>query len=106
MNNIVVAIIAIFASAGFWQFITVVWQNKHKKNDITNIALKVLLHDRLYQACTHYIKSNVIDIDGLENVTNIYNVYHALGGNGTGTELYNRCVKLPIKENTHEEIVK
>lgn len=57
-----------------------------------------LLHDRLYQGCKHYISQGVIDIEGLDNMGYLYNSYHALGGNGTGTELYNRVKKLPIKE--------
>lgn len=33
----------------------------------------------------------------------LYDSYHALGGNGTGTELYNRAKALPIKNSYTEE---
>lgn len=40
---------------------------------------------------------------GLTNIGYLYNSYHALGGNGTGTELYNRAKALPIKNSYTEE---
>ena len=57
-----------------------------------------LLHDRLYQACKYYLAQGWIDVEGLDNIRYLYTSYHALGGNGTGTELYNRAKALPIKE--------
>lgn len=58
-----------------------------------------LLHDRLYQACKYYLAQGSIDVEGLDNIRYLYTSYHALGGNGTGTELYNRAKALPIKED-------
>lgn len=37
--------------------------------------------------------------NGLRNMDYLYRSYHALGGNGTGTELYNRAKALPIKND-------
>ena len=34
----------------------------------------------------------------MKNYEYLYNVYHELGGNGTGTEIYERVKKLKIKE--------
>lgn len=62
-------------------------------------GLLAILHDRLYQACTHYIEIGHIDLPGLKNVEYLYKSYHALGGNGTGTELYTRAKALPIRED-------
>lgn len=58
-----------------------------------------ILHDRIYQSCHHYLKFGYIDTSGLKNLEYLYKSYHALGGNGTGTELYNRAKALPIKDN-------
>lgn len=58
-----------------------------------------ILHDRIYQSCHHYLKLGYIDTSGLKNLEYLYKSYHALGGNGTGTELYNRAKTLPIKDN-------
>lgn len=59
-------------------------------------GLLAIMHDRLYQSCTFYIKQGSIDTSGLKNLEYLYKSYHALGGNGTGTELYNRAKALPI----------
>lgn len=59
-------------------------------------GLLAILHDRLYQACLHYISQGWIDDDGMKNLEYLYRSYHALGGNGTGTELYNRAKALPL----------
>ena len=56
-----------------------------------------ILHDRRYQSCRYYIKQGWVDVEGLKNIEYLYKSYHALGGNGTGTELYNRVKALPIK---------
>lgn len=65
------------------------WQEK---------AILTLLHDRLYAECTAAIQRQSIDIDCLRNVEALYQVYHAKGGNGTGTSLYKRATALPLEE--------
>lgn len=57
-----------------------------------------LLHDRLYQGCRYHIHQGEISDDEMKNMEYLYNGYHALGGNGTGTELFERIKKLPLKE--------
>lgn len=58
-----------------------------------------LLHDRLYQGCRYHIHNGEITDEEMKNMEYLYKGYHALGGNGTGTELYERIKKLPLKEN-------
>ena len=62
-------------------------------------GVRAILHDRIYQACQHYIQQGYIDASGLKNLEYLYRSYHTLGGNGTGTELYNRAKALPIHDN-------
>ena len=62
-------------------------------------GLLAIMHDRLYQTCTYFIKIGYITPAGLKNLEYLYESYHKLGGNGTGTELYNRAKSLPIKED-------
>lgn len=61
-------------------------------------GLLAILHDRLYQACQNFMAQGSIDASGLKNVEYLYKSYHALGGNGTGTELYRRVMDLPIRQ--------
>lgn len=62
-------------------------------------GLLAILHDRLYAECSRCLAQGSIDTDGLHNLEYIYKSYHALGGNGTGTELYTRAKGLPIRED-------
>lgn len=73
------------------------------ENKAMKDGLKAMLHDRLYQSCNYYIARGWIDTVGLRNIGYLYDSYHALGGNGTGTELYNRAKALPIKNSYTEE---
>ena len=59
-------------------------------------GLVAILHDRLYQECSRLLEQGWTTVEDLKNLEYIYKAYHALGGNGTGTELYNRALKLPI----------
>ena len=108
MNNIVVAIIAIFASTGFWQFIMMLWQSKKKNQSALERAVIAMLHDKLYERAERYISRGGITVQELDNLKYIYEPYAEMGGNGTGKTLYNHCVNLPIisEEFTHEEVVK
>ena len=80
-------------------------QAKAKAQEAEMAAIKegllAILHDRLYQACTFYIAQGCIDTEGLKNIEYIYKAYHALGGNGTGTELYKRVKALDLEKEEH-----
>ena len=60
-------------------------------------GLLAILHDRLYQECNRLIAQSWCTVEDMRNLEYMYKSYHSLGGNGTGTELYNRCKKLEIK---------
>lgn len=63
-------------------------------------GLLAMLHDRLYNECTSRISDGCVGVDELRNIEYLYNAYHALGGNGTGTELYNRVKALEIGDGS------
>lgn len=91
------------------------WNTKRKKEDqkredeynALKQAMVAMLHDRLYQACTHYITLGYIPVEKAEeimdNLNMIYEAYHSLGGNGTGTEIYLRFKALPMKSVESEK---
>ncbi len=109
-EQIALIIVAIFGSQGFWAFVTKMYDNKRKDKAVDpqiialiKDAIVAILHDRLYQACRYYLSIGKIDEDGFANLKTMYNSYHGLGGNGTGTELYNRTCKLKIVESINDE---
>ena len=59
-----------------------------------NAAVLALLHDRLYQACQFYISRGYCTVGDRDNLEYMFKPYKALGGNGTGEELYNRCLAM------------
>ena len=62
-----------------------------------------LLHDRLYQACQFYLKRGFCTLEDRDNLEYMFKPYKALGGNGTGEELYNRCLALPYESTERED---
>ena len=68
-----------------------------------NAAVLALLHDRLYQACQFYLKQGYCTLEDRDNLEYMFKPYKALGGNGTGEELYNRCLALPYESAESED---
>ena len=62
-------------------------------------GVKAMLHDRLYQSARFYLKQGHVDTDGLTNLGLIYEAYHELKGNGTGTTLYEKVKGLDIRDD-------
>lgn len=83
--------------SGFGVMIKAV-QSWIKRQKMIEDGVLSMLHDRLYQACQYYLNKGEIDLAGLKNIEILYRAYHALGGNGTGTELYERVKELPLEK--------
>lgn len=107
-------IVAIFGATGFWTFVTEVWKHKQQKKkkqvdpediQLMKAGMLAMLHDSLFKSCRFYLSKGKIDEDGYANLSTLYATYHGLGGNGTGTELYNRASKLKIVENIDDEVL-
>lgn len=60
------------------------------------MATKATTHNELFGLCRSILDRGQITEEELENLNQLYEAYHALGMNGTGEELYNRCKQLPI----------
>lgn len=74
-----------------------------EKSDKRDLATVTLLHDRLYTSCEKALRIGKISVYNLDNIEHLYQEYHRLGGNGTGTELFKRVKSLPIITETWEE---
>lgn len=53
----------------------------------------------IYTECYRFLELGHITRDGLRNLTYLYKTYHTMGGNGTGTNLYERASALPIRDD-------
>ena len=57
-----------------------------------------ILHNKIYTLGKQYIAQEHISVEALDDFEHLYKAYHALGGNGTGTEIYKRVKELPMKQ--------
>lgn len=60
-------------------------------------AVKAIAHDSFYRQCRELISKDSITESELENLNYLHEAYTALGMNGTGEELYRRCLDKPIE---------
>ena len=76
--------------------------NNFKFKAMSNKALKngvlAILHNKIYTLGMQYIERSWISLEDLKDFEYLYNAYHALGGNGIGTEIYKRVKELPMKQ--------
>ena len=68
--------------------------NKGKDQDN---AVKAIAHDSFYRQCRELISKDSITESELENLNYLHDAYSSLGMNGTGEELYRRCLDKPIE---------
>lgn len=99
---IVTAVIAVFASTGFWQFVLSRTEHKETHKDALTEGVLGLLHCRLYELARRTIKRNGITDEELDELENLYVPYARLGGNGTGHRLYDRAKNLPLIDDESE----
>lgn len=83
------------ACGAAWGWVTHRVGKQRKMQKALMDGVEALLHDRLYQAHTYHSKKHFISPSDLENIESIYNAYHNLGGNGTGTTIYEELQELP-----------
>lgn len=71
---------------------------KMKEYELLKEGLVAILHDRLYQSGMYFLEKGEITTSQLRNIEHLYKAYHKLGGNGTGTEIYERVQELELKK--------
>ena len=74
------------------------FRKKFKEQDQIKEGLVAILHDRLFQSGMYFLGKGEISVSELDNIEGIYKAYHNLGGNGTGTEIYDRVMELELKK--------
>ena len=76
-------------------------RKRQKAQEAEQAAVKegmlALLHDRIYSSYAECLKKGYASVDDIKNLEYLYNPYHALGGNGTGTELFRRVKRMPTE---------
>ena len=85
----------IFASAGFWTFVTRILDRKSANTKAT-LGICYL---GVKMSCKMLLAKGWATTDEIEDIEKyIYEPYKALGGNGSAERLMNKVRELPIKE--------
>ena len=69
-------------------------KEEHEEQERLKEGVLALLHNELYQLAKELIKKNEIDTEEFKNLEYIYESYEALGGNGTGKILFEKCKEI------------
>ena len=104
MNETTLGIVlAVFASTGFWSFITTIYNRRqdareHKEGDLGIIksALLSVLYDKLYERSVRLLRVGQTTAEDRENIHQLLKPYEALGGDGLIHDLVDRVDELPL----------
>jgi len=99
-STLIMSIVAaIFASTGFWAFLTYLIQRKDTKDSAEAQMLKGLGHDRICYLGETYVARGYITKDEYENLHDyLFLPYKKLGGNGTAEKVMKEVEKLPLEK--------
>ena len=77
-----------------------IWeQERFLREKAVGDALRALCRDRILQGYINYKQREGITAQEFETINKLYDAYHALGGNGTITAVFEKIIHLPIKED-------
>ena len=89
------AVLSVITGALGWAYKKL--KRKVDEQGLVKAGMLAILHDRLFQAGRYYTEKGEITFEEIKNIEYLYESYHALGGNGTGTEIWERIKNLPVK---------
>lgn len=74
-------------------------EKEARDKEMSNLrdGMLALMHDRIFAIYAECTKKGFASVEDIRNLEYLYRPYHALGGNGTGTELYERVKKMPTE---------
>ena len=75
----------------------------NKVDEALTKGMAALFRDKIKQAHKYYIEKQSISPTGLENITEIYKVYHnQLHENGVGEKMFKEIKNLPLKDDSED----
>ena len=83
----------------------IVWLLKQQKKDkdANSKGTMLLLRVQLIEYHDKYMKIGEIPSYAYDNFVEMYNAYHALGGNGMVTKMYNEIQELHLKKKENND---
>ena len=80
-------------------YITKLLKNQKEANDANSEGTKCLLRVKLIEYHDEFMEKGCIPSYAYENFKEMYNAYHALGGNGMVTKMLHEIETLQINKN-------
>ena len=71
---------------------------RETEHDALCTGMQAILRNGILQAYNHRCERGWAPFYEVENVTNMYEAYHGLGGNGAVTEIYHKFMTLPQQD--------
>lgn len=81
---------------GFMTYLVWYLQKYQTNKSLYNKAILIIMKIMMKQQYNVHMKNNHITLDDLEDFCSMYELYHSLGGNGTGTKMYEDVKKLEV----------
>lgn len=69
-----------------------------QRQQAVELGIQALLRDRIIRAYNHYMEKGYCPIYAMENIQEMYQQYHALGGNGAITGLIEKIREMPTEK--------
>lgn len=71
-------------------------EEEREKKEIARDNLQLAVaRAMLIRECNHYIAKGYAPLYAIDSITDMYDAYHVLGGNGAVSGIYNDFLKLP-----------
>ena len=86
----------------FLGYIVWILQQQKKDRDANSKGTMLLLRVQLIEYHDKYVKLGEIPSYAYDNFVEMYNAYHALGGNGMVTKMYHEIEELHLKNGGKE----
>ena len=83
------------ALGAFTTYLGMRYKKVTRENNALKNGMQSLLRNNIIDAHDKYMKKKYCPIYAKESLTKTYDSYHALGGNGVVTKLYNDIMALP-----------
>lgn len=94
LHSVLPSILSALAGALVGALITF-WKKSHTEERALREAVKGMLRKMLADDCDKYELRGYCSLDEKEEAQMLYDNYHALGGNGTGTAIIKKIQALP-----------
>ena len=98
-SSIIVALIGAAVTIGNVAFTTLAArrQKRDERTEQLEAGVQCLLRAEIIRSHEKYTERGYCPIYAREPLTKVYEAYHAMGGNGTGTDFYKKTIALPFE---------